>query len=73
MYTRNNCDYTFREFPNTIIPAFHCVTVDNIRKYFRKSRDYAHAYRQGHTGLEADVAVKEYKSHRRVSELESRQ
>ena len=51
-----------RGLQNIITPAFNNVTLDNIRKYFRKSRDYMRAY----TNEEA------YSSHRKVSELESR-
>ena len=69
VYTRDHCDYTFRGLQNTIIPAFNSVTIDNIRKFFRKSRDYARAYKEGCSGLEADKQVKTYSSHRRVSRL----
>ena len=57
-----------------ITPAFNNVTLDNIRKYFRKSRDYMRAYtnEEVNTGADADVVVKAYSSHRKVSELESR-
>ena len=73
VYTRDHCDYTFTGLQNTIVPAFNSVTPDLIRKYFRKSRDYVRAYQNGHTGLEADEVIKEYKSHRRVPEVESMQ
>jgi hypothetical protein len=29
-------------------PALDSVTLDNIRKYFCKARDYEKAYREGH-------------------------
>ena len=42
-----------------------------MRKYFRRVREYARTYREGHKAeLEVEKALKEYKSHRRVSELE---
>lgn len=42
------------------------------RKYFRRVREYARGYREGFAaGPELETAVKQYKSHRRVTELES--
>ena len=69
MYTRTHCNYTFEGLERTITLAFDSVLLDSIRKYFGKTRDYIHAYRDGHSGLEAEVALKEYKSHRKVSEM----
>ena len=73
-YAREHCDYTFRGLQNIITPAFNNVTLDNMRKYFRKSRDNMRAYtnEEVNTGADADVVVKAYSSHRKVSELESR-
>ena len=51
VYTRDHCNYTFTGLQNTIIPAFQSVTIDNIRKYFRKSREFMRAYKEGHSGL----------------------
>ena len=47
--------------------ALNTVTIDLIRKFFRKTRDYHRAYMEGKTGVDALEAVKLYKSHRRVS------
>ena len=48
-------------------PAVDSVTVDPIRKYFRKAREYEQAYIEGKkTGKEVEAAVQRYKSHRRV-------
>ena len=66
-----NCNYTFEGLKRTISPALESVSLDTIRKYFRKSRDYMHAYREGFTGYPANNKVKVYKSHRKVSEAES--
>ena len=71
MYTSTHCKYTFEGLERTITPAFDSVSLDSIRKYFQKTRDYIHAYRDGHSGLEAEVAVKVYKSHRKVSQMEA--
>ena len=43
------------------------MTVDDIRKYFRRARDYEKAYRDGEIGAAVEEAVKIYKSHRRVN------
>ena len=70
-YTRQHCDYTFPGLEKTIIPALDSISVDLIRKYFRKTREIMRAYREGHTpGHELEAALKEYKSHRRVSTAE---
>ena len=54
----------------TIIPALDSTSVDLI-KYSRKTREIMRAYREGHTpGCALEVALKEYKSHRRVSTTE---
>ena len=55
--------------------ALDTVSLDLIRKFFRKCRDYNHAYLRENvpgeeaakTGRDADIKIKEYKSHRRVS------
>ena len=70
-YTRQHCDYTFPGLEKTIIPALDSVSVDLMRKYFRKTREIMRACREGHTpGRELEAALKEYKSHRRVSTAE---
>ena len=71
-YTRKHCDYTFAGLEKTICPALDSVPTDLIRKYFRRVREYARGYREGFTaGPALEKAVKQYKSHRRVSVLES--
>ena len=71
VYARNHCNYSFVGLQNTVTPALESVSLDAIRKYFRKSRDYIHAYREGISGYQANEAVKKYKSHRKVPEQES--
>ena len=71
-YTCTHCDYSFPGLKRTIGPALNSVSTDLMRKYFRRVREYASAYREGHkAGPEVEKALKEYKSHRLVSELES--
>jgi hypothetical protein len=56
----------------TIEPALDTVSVDLIRKYFRKVREYARGYKEGFAaGPALENAIKQYKSHWCVSELES--
>ena len=69
-YALNHCDYTFHGLQNIITPALESVTLDNIRKFYRKSRKYILAFRNGHSGYEADLAITQYKSHRRVNETD---
>ena len=54
--------------PCRVIPeSLATVTVDDIRKYFRKARDYEKAYRDGKIGAAVEEAVKIYKSHRHMN------
>ena len=70
-YTRAHCDYSFKGLENTIVPALDSVTLDSIRRFFRKMRDYMHAYKEGLTaGPELEKAIKKYKSHRKIHEHE---
>jgi hypothetical protein len=67
-YTRNNCDYTFKGLEKTIPEALESVSLEQIRKYARRSWRFVDAYRKGLTGFHALYAVKKYKSHRRIPE-----
>ena len=71
-YTCANCDYTFAGLEKTIPSALDSISVELMRKYFRRVCEYHRAYREGKGGgTEVETAVKLYKSHRRVSETES--
>ena len=65
-YARANCDYRFQRLRRIVPAALATVSVDHIRKHFRKCRDYHRAYMEGKTAVDAVAQVKEYKSHRRV-------
>ena len=67
-YTRANCDYTFAGLEKTITPALYSVDVDLVRKFFRKTREYHRAYREGKKITEMKNTLKQYKSHRRLPE-----
>lgn len=72
IFTRSHCDYSFAGLERTIEPVLETVSTDLMRKYFRKAREYAKTYREGHAaGPEVEKALKQYKSHHCVSELES--
>ena len=47
-YTRTYTNYTLPGLRKIIEPALDSVTLDQIRKYFRKVREYERAYVEGH-------------------------
>ena len=66
-YSRAHTNFTFAKLRETINPALDSVSVDLIRKFFRKVREYERAYLEGNkAGKEVEAAVKQYKSHRRI-------
>ena len=66
-YCRAYTNFTLPKLREILHPALDSVSVDLIRKYFRKIRDYERAYNEGvKAGREVEEAVKKYKSHRRV-------
>lgn len=67
-YARIHCDYTFRGLENIIHDALDSVPLETIRKYAWMAFRYMDAYRKGLKGSAAEMAVKKYKSHRRISE-----
>ena len=67
VYTRTHTNYTLPRLRNIIRPGLDSVSLDLIRKYFRKVQDYETAYLEGkQAGKELEQAVKVYKSHRRI-------
>ena len=67
VYCRAHTNFTLAKLRLIINPALDSVSVDLIRKYTRKARDYEDAYRAGHkAGKKVEEAVKAYKSHRRI-------
>lgn len=70
-YTRTHCDYSFAGLEKIIDTALDSVTVEMMRKFYRKVREYHRAYREEvKVGKEMLKTLKVYKSHRRVSENE---
>ena len=67
VYSRAHTNFTLVKLRQIINPALDSVSVDLIRKYARKARDYEAAYRAGlNAGKGVEAAVKEYKSHRKI-------
>lgn len=63
-YCRAHTNFTLIKLREILNPALNSVPMEMIRKYFRKARDYERAYTDG--GKAVEIAVKQYKSHRRV-------
>jgi hypothetical protein len=66
-YARNNCDYSWNGLKTVVPKALDSVSLEHIRKYARHSFHYMDAYRNGLTGEQAKFAIKQYKSHRKVT------
>ena len=67
-YARNNCDYSFKSLEKIVPEALNSVSLEQIRRYARRSWRFMDAYRKGLTGIAALYAVKQYRSHRRIPE-----
>jgi len=52
-YTKAYCKYTLPSLRKTIPDGLDTVTLENIKKFYRKARDYMFAYLEGHV---AEVA-----------------
>ncbi len=66
VYSRAHTNFTLPGLRKIITPALDSVQLDSMRKYFRKTRDYERAYREGYkAGREVEQALKVFKSHRR--------
>ena len=66
-FAKFHCELNLKEFGLRQKFYFISVSVDLIRKYARKARDYEKAYRSGHkAGKAVETAVKLYKSHTRI-------
>ena len=66
-YTRAYCNYTIGGLRKSLPNALDVVTLDLIRKFYWRVREYERAYMDGNNGgPEAEYAVKVFKSHRRI-------
>ncbi len=66
-FTRAHCNGNIGRLRKVVPESFQQVTKETIGRFFEKCRDFESAYRSGHTCITVDKAVKEYKSHRRVT------
>jgi hypothetical protein len=66
-YTRKHCNYSFKGLQSTIPKALDSVPIEAIRRYAWMAFRYMDAYRKGLTVEAAERAVRQYKSHRRIS------
>ena len=58
-YCRGHTNFTLVKLRDILNPALDSVTVDLMRKYFRKAREYERAYLKGKkSGKEVETAVK---------------
>ena len=62
---RSICDFPLEGLRCNSRQAFLDVPLLTICRFFRKSRDYMRAYREGHPTLSAEEHIKIHKSHRR--------
>lgn len=67
-YTRRNCNYSFPALQRTVPQSFKSVSLETIRRFARKTFRFMDAYRKGLVGKDADRAVKQFRSHRRILE-----
>ena len=66
-YTREHANGSIVRLRKIVPESLDNIPIDTIAKYFSKSNDYEAAYSDGHTCNTVDKALKEYKSHRRVT------
>ncbi len=45
------------------------LTIDHVRKFARRAREYMRAYRWGTRGLDVETAIKKYKTHRSMLDV----
>ena len=58
-YTRAHCDYSFHGLERTVNPGLNSITLDHIRKFYRKVTVTMRAYREGvSAGPDLEKALK---------------
>ena len=66
-HTRSHCNGSIVRLRKIVPESLDGITLDTIARFFSKSGDYETAFREGHSCDTVDKAIKQYKSHRRVS------
>ncbi|KIO19348.1 hypothetical protein M407DRAFT_31019 [Tulasnella calospora MUT 4182] len=66
-YFRERSNSDFRTALKLVHEALDACPLTTIRKFFRRVYRYMSAYREGATGLLAEYAIKQYKSHRAIT------
>ncbi len=69
-HTRAYANGSITRLRTTVPEGLNSCSKELISKFFVTCRDYLKAYREGHTYRDVDNAVKMYKSHRRVFNIE---
>ena len=67
-YARNNCEYTWSSLKTNVPIALDSVSLVEMRRYARRTRRFMECYRRGLDGIQAEFAMKQYKSHRSIVE-----
>ena len=66
-YAKAHCKYNIVSLRKNIDPSLDVVTLENIKKFNRKARDYLFAYIEGFAaGPKLEEHIKLYKSHRKI-------
>lgn len=68
-HTRSHSNGTIVRLRKIVPESLLLVTKDTIGRFFAKCREYEAAYTDGHTCASVDKALKQYKSHRRVTKV----
>ena len=69
-YFCEQCNGNFLAVHKLLVESLDACTVTIICSFFRRTHCYMSVYSQGATGLLAEFAVKKFRSHRGVSEVD---
>ena len=69
-YTRQYANGTITRLRKIVTECLDTVTPEMISKFFNTCRTYEKVYREGKSVKEVDQFVKQYKSHRRINNID---